>query len=171
MVLAVLGLSTLLGVWRGLVKELLSLVSWMAAFWVAQKYATAMADWLPMSGSSPMLRYAAGFVVVFVSVLVITALVAWLIRQVLTAVGLSGFDRLLGALFGALRGLVFLLAITVVVDMTPMHESDAWQQAHATPWLNWGLKVLRPVIPADFGKYIYSCVESSAWSATHLSIN
>jgi membrane protein required for colicin V production len=155
MVVAVLGLSTLLGVWRGLVKELLSLVSWMAAFWVAQKYAGLASDWLPMSGSSPMLRFAAGFVVVFVSVLIVTALVAWLIRQLLSAVGLSGFDRLLGAVFGALRALVVLLAITVVVDMTPMRESEAWQQAHATPWLNWGLHVLKPVIPADFGKYIF----------------
>lgn len=154
MVVAVLGLSTLLGVWRGLVKELLSLVSWMAAFWVAQKYAGLASDWLPMSGSSPMLRFAAGFVVVFVSVLIVTALVAWLIRQLLSAVGLSGFDRLLGAVFGALRALVVLLAITVVVDMTPMRESQAWQQALGAPRLEQCLHVLKPMLPVDFGKYL-----------------
>jgi membrane protein required for colicin V production len=171
MVVAVLGLSSLLGVWRGLVKELLSLVSWAVAFWVAQKYAGLTADWLPMSGSSSMLRYVAGFVVLFITVLIVAAVLAWLIQQLLSAVGLSGFDRLLGVVFGALRGMLILCVITWVVNMTPMRESEAWQQAQARPWLNWGLQVLKPALPADFGKYISSCVESSAWSVTHLSIS
>jgi membrane protein required for colicin V production len=152
--LAALGLSLLLGVWRGVVQEVLSLVGWVAAFYVSQIYAPAAAAKLPMEGSSQMLRYAAGFVTVFVGVLVATALVAWLLKKLLSAVGLGPLDRLLGSLFGLLRGVVVLLAITVVAGMTPLHDTDAWQQSQGARWLESFLHVLKPVLPADFGKYL-----------------
>jgi membrane protein required for colicin V production len=152
--LAVLGLSFLLGVWRGLVHEVLSLAGWVAAFYVSQIYAPQAAEWLPMAGSSQMLRYAAGFVAVFVAVLVATVLVSWLVKKMVSAVGLGPLDRLLGGAFGLLRGLVILLAVTVVVGMTPLRDAQAWRQAQGAPWLQQFLHVLKPVLPADFGKYL-----------------
>lgn len=152
--LAVLGLSMLLGLWRGLVQEVLSLAGWVAAFFVAQIYAPKAAAWLPMEGSSQMLRYAAGFVTVFIAVLIATVLVSWMVKKLVSAVGLGPLDRLLGSLFGLLRGMVVLLAVTVVVGMTPMRESEAWQHAQGAQWLQQFLHVLKPVLPADFGKYL-----------------
>ena len=152
--LAVLGLSFLLGIWRGIVQEVLSLVGWVAAFYVSQMYAPMAAAWLPMEGSSQMLRYAAGFVVVFVAVLVGTVLVSALIKKLISAVGLGPLDRLLGSLFGLMRGVVILLAVTVLVGMTPMRETEAWKQAQGAQWLQQFLHVLKPVLPADFGKYL-----------------
>jgi membrane protein required for colicin V production len=152
--LAVLGLSMLLGLWRGLVHEVLSLAGWAAAFVLAQMYAPQAAAWLPMEGSSQMLRYAAGFVATFVAVLIATVLVSFVVKKLVSAVGLGPLDRLLGSLFGLLRGLVILLAVTVVVGMTPMRESDAWQSAQGAQWLQHFLHVLKPVLPADFGKYL-----------------
>ena len=152
--LAVLGLSFLLGIWRGIVQELLSLVGWVAAFYVSQMYAPMAAAWLPMEGSSQMLRYAAGFVVVFVAVLVGTVLVSALIKKLISAVGLGPLDRLLGSLFGLMRGVVILLAVTVFVGMTPMRDTEAWKQAQGTQWLQQFLHVLKPALPADFGKYL-----------------
>ena len=127
--LAVLGLSFLLGLWRGIVQEVLSLAGWVAAFYVSQMYAPLAAAWLPMEGSSQMLRYAAGFVVVFIAVLVATVLISWVIKKLISAVGLGPLDRLLGSLFGLMRGVVILLAVTVLVGMTPMRETMAWKQA------------------------------------------
>ncbi|PQA84462.1 colicin V synthesis protein [Limnohabitans sp. TS-CS-82] len=152
--LAVLGLSLLLGLWRGIVQEVLSLVGWVAAFYVSQMYAPMAAAWLPMEGSSQMLRYAAGFVVVFVAVLVATVLVSWVVKKLISAVGLGPLDRLLGSLFGLMRGVVILLAVTVFVGMTPMRETEAWKQAQGAQWLQQFLHVLKPVLPADFGKYL-----------------
>jgi membrane protein required for colicin V production len=152
--LAVLGLSFLLGLWRGIVQEVLSLLGWVAAFYVSQMYAPLAAAWLPMEGSSQMLRYAAGFVVVFVAVLVATVLVSWVIKKLISAVGLGPLDRLLGSLFGLMRGVVILLAVTVLVGMTPMRDTEAWKQAQGTQWLQQFLHVLKPVLPADFGKYL-----------------
>jgi membrane protein required for colicin V production len=152
--LAVLGLSLLLGMWRGLIQEVLSLAGWVAAFYVSQMFAPQAAAWLPMEGSSQMLRYAAGFVVVFVAVLIGTALVSWVIKKLVSAVGLGPLDRLLGSLFGLMRGVVILLAVTVFVGMTPMRETEAWKQAQGAQWLQQFLHVLKPVLPADFGKYL-----------------
>ena len=152
--LAVLGLSLLLGLWRGIVQEVLSLVGWVAAFYVSQMYAPLAAAWLPMEGSSQMLRYAAGFVVVFVAVLVATVLVSWVVKKLVSAVGLGPLDRLLGSLFGLMRGVVILLAVTVFVGMTPMRETDGWKQSQGAQWLQQFLHVLKPVLPADFGKYL-----------------
>ena len=152
--LAVLGLSALLGLWRGLVQEVLSLAGWVLAFFVAPMYAPAAADWLPMSGSSDMLRYAAGFVLVFVAVLIATALVSWMIKKLVSAVGLGPLDRLLGSGFGLLRGLVLLLAVTVVVCMTPWRDNESWQSARGTPWLQQTLNALKPVLPVDFRKFL-----------------
>jgi membrane protein required for colicin V production len=152
--LAVLGVSCLLGLWRGLVQELLSLAGWVAAFYLAQMYAPLAAAWLPMSGSSDMLRYAAGFVVVFVAVLIATVVVSWVVKKLVSAVGLGPLDRLLGSLFGFLRGCVLLLAVTVVVGMTPLRDSDAWRQAQGAGWLQQLLHMLKPVLPVDFGKFL-----------------
>ena len=152
--LAVLGLSLLLGLWRGLVQEVLSLAGWVAAFYLSQIYAPQAAAWLPMEGSSQMLRYAAGFVVVFMAVLVATALVSWTLKKLLSAVGLGLLDRMFGSVFGLMRGVVLLLAVTVFVGMTPMRETDAWKQSQGAQWLQEFLHVLKPVLPADFGKYL-----------------
>ncbi len=152
--LAVLGLSLLLGLWRGIVQEVLSLAGWVAAFYVSQMYAPMAAAWLPMEGSSQMLRYAAGFVVVFIAVLVATVLVSWVIKKLISAVGLGPLDRLLGSLFGLMRGVVILLAVTVLVGMTPMRETEGWREAQGAQWLQQFLHVLKPVLPADFGKYL-----------------
>ena len=152
--LAVLALSFLLGLWRGIVQEVLSLAGWVAAFYVSQMYAPMAAAWLPMEGSSQMLRYAAGFVVVFVTVLVATVLVSFVVKKLISAVGLGPLDRLLGSLFGCMRGVVILLAVTVLVGMTPMRETEGWKQSQGAQWLQQFLHVLKPVLPADFGKYL-----------------
>lgn len=154
MLLAVLVLSFLLGVWRGIVQEVLSLAGWVAAFYVSQMYAPMAAAWLPMEGSSQMLRYAAGFVVVFIAVLVATVLVSYVVKKLVSAVGLGPLDRLLGSLFGLMRGVVILLAVTVLVGMTPMRETEGWREAQGAQWLQQFLHVLKPVLPADFGKYL-----------------
>ena len=152
--LTVLGLSALLGVWRGLVQEVLSLAGWVAAFFVAPAYAPATAAWLPMSGSTDMLRYAAGFVLVFVAVLIATLLVSSMVKKLVSAVGLGPLDRLLGSGFGLLRGLVLLLAVTVVVSMTPLRDNESWQSAQGTPWLQQTLNAMKPVLPVDFRKFL-----------------
>jgi membrane protein required for colicin V production len=153
-VLAVLLLSMALGAWRGLVVEVLSVLGWIAAFVLAQLYAGAVGQWLPMDSASPPLRYAAGFVVAFVGTMFAAGLLGWLVKKLVASVGLSPVDRTLGAAFGALRGAIILLAVATVVLMTPLKSGDWWQQSLGGGVLSTALKALKPVLPAQLGQYI-----------------
>lgn len=154
--LAVLGASMLLGAWRGLVYEMLSVAAWVAAFFLAQWFAPAAAEWLPMAGAAEPVRYAAGFVLVFVAAVFAGGLVAWLLKKLVEALGLRPVDRTLGMLFGLLRGLVLLLAVTVVVGMTPLQGSPWWWQSAGAGMLVAALKNLKPVLPEAFGRHLPS---------------
>jgi membrane protein required for colicin V production len=154
MCLAVLLVSLLVGAWRGLVVEVVSLVAWVAAFILAQWFAPDAAAWLPMGTASEVVRYAAGFVLVFVATLFAGALVGFLISKLLSAVGLGAINRLLGALFGVLRGVVLILAAAVVIGMTPWKSSSSWQESVGARWATAALGILKPVLPQEFGKYL-----------------
>ncbi|OGB74742.1 MAG: colicin V synthesis protein, partial [Burkholderiales bacterium RIFOXYC12_FULL_60_6] len=105
----VLLMSVLLGAWRGLVFEVLSLLSWVAAFVLAQWLALDVAQYLPMSGASDMVRYGAGFLLVFIATAMFGGLLASLLKKLMASVGLRPVDRVLGAAFGAVRGVLLLL--------------------------------------------------------------
>jgi membrane protein required for colicin V production len=146
--------SMLVGAWRGLVYEVLSVLSWLAAFFLAQWFAPLAATWLPLSGAAEPVRYAAGFVLVFVVSIFVGSFLAFLIKKLVSAIGLRPADRLLGAGFGLLRGIVLLLAVTLVVGMTPLKNGPWWQEALGPRVAQTVLSVLKPVLPEDFGKYL-----------------
>ena len=150
----VLVFSLLVGAWRGLMYEVISLVSWLAAFVLAQWFAPAVAQGLPISSTNEALRYGIGFVLVFVATVFAGGLIAFVVKKLLAAVGLSPADRLLGAVFGVVRGIVVLLALTVVVGMTPFKSAPWWQESEGPQWAGVALHGLKPVLPEDFGKYL-----------------
>jgi len=152
--LAVLLVSMVVGAWRGLVYEMLSLANWMAAFVLAQWFGPAAAEWLPLAGATEVVRFLAGFVVVFVAALFVGGLLAFLIRKLVAAMGLRPVDRVLGAAFGVVRGAVVLLAFTVVVGMTPMKAGPWWQESTGARIATVVLQGLKPLMPQEFGKYL-----------------
>jgi membrane protein required for colicin V production len=152
--LAVLLVSMVVGAWRGLVFEVLSVLSWAVAFVLAQWFAPDVAAHLSLAGAGEPIRYAAGFVVVFVAAIFAGGLVAFLLQKLVAAVGLRPADRLLGAGFGVVRGILLLLAVTVVVGMTPLHTGSWWVEATGPHITGAALKGLKPLLPQDFGKYL-----------------
>lgn len=153
---AVLLASMLIGAWRGLVFEVLSLMGWVASFLVAQWFAEDMAALLPMGQSAEALRYAAGFAVVFVGAVFACGLLTWLAKKLVDAIGLRPADRALGALFGVLRGMVLLLAAAVVAGLTPMGDAGWWQESQGAPILAEVLRGLKPALPEEFGRHLPS---------------
>ena len=152
--LAVLLASLLLGAWRGLVFEVLSVLSWLVAFVLAQMLAPDVGAWLPMGGSAEPVRYAAGFVVVFIAAVFAGGLAAWLVKKLIEAVGLRPVDRTLGAAFGVVRGAVLVLAAAVVVNMTPLKAGVWWTESKGADVATAALKGLKPVLPERFGQYL-----------------
>lgn len=152
--IAVLVFSLLVGAWRGLVYEVLSLANWIAAFVLAQWFAPDAANYLPLSSATEVVRYAVGFVVVFVVALFAGGLIAFVVRKLVAAVGLRPVDRVLGAAFGLARGVVVLLALTVVAGMTPVVKSPWWQESSGAEVAVVVLKGLKPILPEEFGKHL-----------------
>jgi membrane protein required for colicin V production len=152
--LAVLGVSLLLGAWRGLVYEVLSVMSWIAAFIMAQWLAPDAAAWLPVERAPEAGRYAIGFIVVFIAVVFAGGLLAWLTKKLVQAVGLRPVDRTLGAAFGLIRGAVLLLAVAVVVNMSPARRAVWWTESKGAEAAMAALKNLKPMLPEQFGQYL-----------------
>lgn len=151
---SVLFFSMLLGAWRGLVYEVLSVMGWAASFYVAQWFAPQVAAWLPLQSVSEAVRYAAAFVLVFVGAVFAAGLVAFLLKKLVEAIGLRPVDRTLGAAFGLLRGLILLLAGTVVISMTSLDASCWWLESRGAEMLTATLGGLKPLLPAPFAKYL-----------------
>lgn len=152
--IAVLLGSMLLGAWRGLVYEVLSLMGWVVAFMVARTWAQEVAVWLPLDGWDMQLRYAAAFVLLIVGALFAWGVISWLSKQLIEAVGLRPVDRTLGALFGVLRGGLLLLVLALVIQYTPMNKALWWQESTLAPWLTAALSFVLPALPQDWGQYL-----------------
>ena len=152
--LAILGLSTVWGLWRGLASELLGLLSWVAAFVLAQWFGETAGGWLPLAGAPELLRFSAGFVLFFVLAVVAGSVLAFVLKSALSAAGLGPVDRALGAVFGAGRGMLLLLVISAVVAMTPWRDDPAWSDSEAAAVADTVLRGLKPWLAPDFSKYL-----------------
>jgi membrane protein required for colicin V production len=152
--LSVLGASFLLGAWRGLVYEVLSVMSWIAAFVVAQWLAPDAAALLPVQRAPEAGRYAIGFIVVFIGVVIAGALLAWATKKLIQSVGLRPVDRTLGGAFGLIRGAVLVLAVAVVVNMSPARRAAWWTESKGAEVSMAVLRSLKPTLPERFGQYL-----------------
>ena len=141
-ILAIIALSSLVGVLRGFIKEVFSLAVWAAAFLVAWHFSGDVAEWMSDAVTLPSARLAMGFAGLFVAVLLVGGLANYLLGKLVASTGLSGTDRLLGGVFGAARGLVLVVAVLLVSGFTPL-PADPWWKESATiermmPLVEWG---------------------------------
>lgn len=130
LIIAIIALSSMVGLIRGLVKEGLSLVNLAAAFLVAMSFKTQLAPMLVNWLSTPSLRELAAFGILFFATLIAGSMLNYLLGQLVKATGLSGTDRLLGTVFGALRGVAIVLALIIFIPkMLPVEQDPWWQQS------------------------------------------
>ncbi len=153
-VLAIVAASVLLGLWRGVVSELLALVAWVAAFFAARHFGAEagglLGHWIP----DPAMAGAAGFAAVVVAVLVIFGLGRLVVSLMLRAVGLGLVDRMLGSVFGVLRGLVIVLVAVLLGGLTTWPQKPWWRDATFAPPLETAVIAAKPWLPADVAKRI-----------------
>ncbi|HUY04231.1 MAG TPA: CvpA family protein [Rhodocyclaceae bacterium] len=154
LVLMVIALSSLLGLWRGVVSELLGLAAWVAAFFAARAWGLVVAGWLTAWLGEPAWRAAAGFAAVFLVTLLIFAAARLVLSRLLRAVGLGFADRLLGALFGVARGVLVVLAAVLVCGMTALPRQPWWRQASLAPPLETAVLAIKPWLPKTVAQRI-----------------
>lgn len=154
-ILGILVLSVLIGLMRGLVAEVLSLVAWIAAFWVAAVFGPDVAGLFENSISLPMARIALGYAICFFGVLLLGMLVRFAARRLIWSTGLSGIDRLLGVLFGFVRGVLVVTILVFLVGLTAVTREPWWQQSVLLPQFQGAAAWLGQNIPAGVGDHLH----------------
>jgi membrane protein required for colicin V production len=132
-IIGLLGLSGLVGLVRGLVREVLSLVSLGLAIWVGITFGGALEGYLERSIPSPTVRIAAAFGILFVLTLLITGMIGFLLTRMLESTGLSGIDRFAGLLFGLVRGVLIIAVLVFLARSTPLPKETWWRDSQLMP--------------------------------------
>lgn len=145
--LGVLAISAGIGVWRGFIYEAASLLGWVVAYIGAQRFSPWLtAEWA-LQGYSPELGRGGAFLLMFIVVLVAWAVMARLLRQIVHATPLQVPDRLGGAAFGLVRGVLVLVVLATLVAWTPLKDHEAWRASEGRVWLERIIDGLRPFWP------------------------
>jgi len=145
-VLGIIAISILVGAIRGFIKEAFSLAVWAAAFLVAFQYSGTLALQLESHIELPSARTALAFSGLFLVVLLIGGLLTFLVGKLVEKTGLSGSDRLLGGVFGGIRGLVLVIALMLVAGLTPVPQDPWWKTSRSIqsllPLAEWSAQFL-----------------------------
>lgn len=154
LVLFVLICSIIISTFRGLVKEVLSLVSWIAAFVVANAYSEDLAIMLPDMIAGNMMRLIVAFVALFLGVRLLMALLSLAVEAMVKAGGLTVADRGLGGLFGLGRGIVIVLSVVLLCGMTSIPQQAFWKEALFSPLAETAAMTVKPFLPGDVARHV-----------------
>jgi membrane protein required for colicin V production len=149
LILGVIALSALISLIRGFVKESISLLSWIAAGIVAFRYFSAMAELLEPYLADPTIRSMAAFAILFISTLIVGAIINFIMSQLVSKTGLSGTDKALGVVFGGARGVLIVTMIVLLASLTPMPEAQWWQDSAMVGFFQELAEWVKGIIPAD----------------------
>jgi membrane protein required for colicin V production len=153
-VLSIVGISVLIGIWRGVVSELLALAAWLVAFFTAREFATSLVPWLTNWIAEPSLCLAVAYAGIFVGVLLIFAILRFAISMMISAAGLGVLDRLLGAFFGAVRGTLIVLIAVMIAGLTPLTAQPYWRDAVLARPLETAVFAVKRWMPAELATRI-----------------
>jgi membrane protein required for colicin V production len=153
-VLGVLAVSVLLGLWRGVIGEILALLAWVVAIVAARAGGDQMAVMLEGAIAQPAVRMIAAYASIVVGVLVVVAIGRRLLAMLIRAAGLGLLDRFLGAGFGILRGLVVVLVVVMLAGLTSLPAMAWWRGAVLAPPLETAVIAAKPWLPQDLAKRI-----------------
>ena len=153
-VLVILLASMALGAWRGVIGEIIAVAAWVLAFFTARWWGETLALELLSGIGDPVVRLVAAWVLIFVIILLLMALVRLAIRGLLKALGLSLSDRALGVMFGAARGGLIVLALVALGGMTSLSKEPWWSDAYLSAPLETAVLACKPWLPDDVAKRI-----------------
>ena len=135
LLITVFVLSAALGIFRGFVKEALSLLGWVIAVWAAWRYGAAVAEWGPDFSDDLMVRIWVARVVILVAVLFASGIVSILVSFLMGKTGLDGTDRIVGMIFGLGRGLVLAAIVINVLQFAGFEENPWWDKSRVITYI------------------------------------
>ncbi len=153
-VIAVISLSALLGLWRGVIREVFALAAWIAAIVCMFVFGERLAAMLPIAQDTPWLRMLAAYALVFIAVFVVLSVVGFVFSRLVKAIGLSFVDRALGMVFGVLRGALIVVLLVFVAGATTLPQFTWWRDSVTARPLATFAAILRSKLPDDLAKRI-----------------
>ena len=137
-VIGVIAFSIVLGWWRGFVYELLSLLGWIAAYFVARLFAADLTEYVPDLFSSITAKTTVAYACLFMATLLVSGVVAWLLSKLVRFAGLGLMDGVVGGVFGLIRGMLLVLILVLLAGLTSLPKKPFWREA-------WSSKPLQSV--------------------------
>lgn len=158
-ILAIIALSAIVGFFRGFLREVVGLATWVLAFYVAFIGAETAAPWFAQWIAADSIRLGVAFAAIFIAVLLAGAIVTWIVGKLADNTGLAGTDRVAGAAFGIVRGAAVLVLLVLLAGMTPLPKDNWWQQSVFMDQLREGAIFVRDKLPDRFADAIVFPVE------------
>lgn len=153
-VLTIVGLSVIFSVMRGMVREVLSILGWVAAFYVARTYTNQLLPMMPANIPTESLRVLAAFLVLFLATLLLASLLAIAISAIFKKIGLGWLNRLLGAVFGVARGLLIVCVVVFLAGLTEAPKDARWRNAMFSAPIEALVVSMLPWIPDSIAKHV-----------------
>ena len=152
--LGLVAISTVIGLFRGLIREALSLLSWGCGIWVGLNYSRDFALLLAQWIEYPSIRMAVSFVILLLLTLLLGGLVGHLLGALVKKTGLTGTDRFLGMFFGIARGVLVVTVVIVLAGLTPMPQDSWWRESQLIPPFQTVAEWLRAYLPEGLAGYL-----------------
>lgn len=153
-VLAIVGLSIILSIMRGLLREVLAIIGWVAAFYVAKTYVNELLPMIPTDIPTESLRILAAFLVLFLATLLVTSLLAIALSAIFKKIGLGWLNRLLGAAFGLARGILIVCIVVFLAGLTNIPKDAHWRNAMFSAPIEALVITMLPWVPISIAKHI-----------------
>lgn len=153
-VLTIIGLSVVLSVMRGLVREMLAIIGWVAAFYVAKTYSNEILPMMPADIPTESLRILAAILVLFIATLLVATLLAIALSAIFNKIGLGWLNRFLGAFFGLARGIVIVSIIVFLAGLTDFPKDTRWRDAMFSAPFEALVISLLPWVPINIAQHI-----------------
>jgi membrane protein required for colicin V production len=147
-------ISSIIGLFRGLVREAFALIIWGLAIWVGLSFGRGFSVFLENMIAIPSARLAAGFALLFFMTLILGSIVSYLLGEIITKTGLTGTDRFLGMIFGIGRGVLVVSIIVVLAGLTPLPDEPWWQESKLIPPFQSVAVWLRSQVPDSLAGHI-----------------
>ena len=169
--LGLVGVSALIGLWRGFVVEVMSLAVWVAAFWLAFAFGDDAAGLFESTVQAAGARLFLGYAMLFIAALLVGGLATWLMGKLVKSTGLSGTDRLLGLGFGLMRGVALACVGVLLFGFTPLPQAAQWRESQLLPGFQRGAEWLRTWLPQAVAEHIrFRMPELPAADATQAAV-
>lgn len=149
LIIAIVVVSAAISVLRGFLREAISLLGWVLAFWLALTFADDLSALFAKSISQPSVRHAVAFFIIVVATLIITAVVMYLVRLIVNKTEITGTDRALGIVFGIARGVVIVAILVLFAGLTALPKDPWWRESVFLPHIQVLAVEIRSYLPAQ----------------------